>query len=143
MEIPKEVSIERALNRYRDNHGKESEYGRYVPISIIDNFFDSGDDGFQAIKKDVDGYIKIDSLTGKIIEKGGEPIPETRSYAKAFEEVEEAEIKELDKAPDNLKTDLENSLKGAKIALKYAEKSEKTEIRKFVKGLQISIKYLK
>ena len=143
MEIPKEISIERALNRYKNNSGGETEFGRYVPISVIDNFFDTGDDGFQALKTDVDGFIKIDSLSGKVMEKGGEPIPETRSYAKVFDEAETTQAMNFKTESNDLSNELKASLQGAKIALKYANSKEKIEISKFVKGLKITIKYLK
>jgi predicted ABC-type ATPase len=84
MEVPKEVAIERSMNRYKNNKGG-TEFGRYVPISIIDDFFRTGKEGLNEIKDSVDGYIIVDSLTHKITEKGGQDIPQDRDYAEIFE----------------------------------------------------------
>ena len=80
MDIPKEVSIERAMGRYKDNK-TGSKFGRYVPLEVINEFFASNKEGLEQIKKDVDGYVVVDSLTQEIIDKGGEPIPENRNYS--------------------------------------------------------------
>jgi predicted ABC-type ATPase len=80
MDVPKEISVERAMNRYRDNVGGKTKYGRYVPMSVIDDFYNTGKEGLDEIKKSVDGYIVVDSLTQKIIEKGGIALPKDRYY---------------------------------------------------------------
>ncbi len=84
MDVPKAVSIERAMNRFRNNKGGTTKFGRYVPISVIDDFFRTGKSGFEEIKKAVDGYILIDSLTMQIKEQGGEQIPHDRDYKAMF-----------------------------------------------------------
>ena len=138
MEIPKDVAIKRALERYRDNHGKEAEFGRYVPIDVIDEFFDSGDEGFQALKKDVSGYIKMDSLTGKIIEAGGQKLPATRSYAKVFNE----DFVEETPAEKSTKEKIESAISGMKIAIKYATGKKKKEYEGSLASYKIQLKYL-
>jgi predicted kinase len=198
MDIPKEVSIERAMGRYRDNK-TGSKYGRYVPLEVIEEFFTTGKAGLEEIKTQVDGYVVVDSLSQTIIEKGGEEIPNNRDYsvimtgqvpAETYQvgdvvEVEKSiggkhgtkaritkkvkdgnenkyellfpdassfwtnemslkgkttETTTTDVAPS--KEDLKASLEGAKIALKYADKSEKDALKEYIEGLKISIKYL-
>lgn len=80
MDIPKEISMQRAMDRYRNNNGGKIKYGRYVPMWIIDDFYKTGKEGLDEIKKSVDGYILVDSLSQKVIEKGGIPLPKDRDY---------------------------------------------------------------
>ena len=89
MDVPKAVSTERAMNRFRDNKGGKTKYGRYVPKSVIDDFFSTGKEGLNEIKNSVDGYIVVDSLTQKIIDKGGIQVPQDRNYAEMFEKGKE------------------------------------------------------
>lgn len=84
MDVPKEVSIDRALKRFQNNSSGKTEFGRYVPLSVIDDFFSTGKSGYEEIKAAVDGYILIDSLTQKVVEKGGEEIPSDRNYSAMF-----------------------------------------------------------
>ena len=140
MEIPKEVSIKRALLRYKENRGGEAEYGRYVPISVIDEFFDTGDKGFQSLKNDVDGFIKIDSLTNKVIERGGEPIPETRSYAEVFEQPEKTSPERVERKPT--KEDIMAAESAAKTMLKYADAKTKKDLNGYLKALKVLKKYV-
>jgi predicted kinase/TfoX/Sxy family transcriptional regulator of competence genes len=93
MDVPKEVSIQRALGRYQDNKGGTTQYGRYVPMEVIEDFFNTGKAGFENIKNAVDGYILVDSMTGKIIERGGEPIPQDRDYSVMFDEQNQKAVK--------------------------------------------------
>ena len=119
MEVPKAVSVERAMSRYKNNKGGKTKYGRYVPMDVIDDFFKTGKAGLEEIKHSVDGYIVVDSLTQKIIEKGGMNIPQDRDYAKMFEQGQETpepfilmnEQMELESAIEML-TELLPDLKG-------------------------------
>lgn len=83
MDIPYGVARKRALDRYKKS-------GRYVPMDVIDDFFKvipdhngltMGQYALNQLKDVVDGYVVVDSITGDIIEKGGEPMPEERHYA--------------------------------------------------------------
>ncbi len=91
MDVPKEVSVERAMNRYVSNKGGKTKYGRYVPMSVIEDFFRTGKQGYEEIKKSVDGYILVDSLTQKIVERGGMEIPADREYSGVFKQSEGVE----------------------------------------------------
>lgn len=93
MDVPREVSIQRAMQRYQDNKEGSTPFGRYVPIGVINDFFDTGKAGFENIKNDVDGYVLVDSMTGKIVENGGEPIPTDRDYKVMFENATEKAVK--------------------------------------------------
>jgi predicted ABC-type ATPase len=94
MDVPKEVSIQRAMNRYRNNSGGKTKYGRYVPMSVIDDFYKTGKEGLDEIKKSVDGYVVVDSLTEKIIQKGGIPLPKDRYYENMVNDSPKTESKE-------------------------------------------------
>ena len=88
-------------------------------MDVIDDFFKTGKAGLEEIKHSVDGYIVVDSLTQKIIEKGGMNIPQDRDYAKMFEQGQETpepfilmnEQMELESAIEML-TELLPDLKG-------------------------------
>lgn len=82
MDIPYGVARKRALNRYKTK-------GRYVPMEVIDDFFKvlpdhngltMGQFALDELKNIVDGYIVIDGITGQIISKGGEALPQERIY---------------------------------------------------------------
>jgi len=94
MDVPKEISIERAMNRYRNNSGGKIKYGRYVPMSVIDDFYKTGKEGLDEIKKSVHGYIVVDSLTQNIIQKGGIPLPKDRYYENMVNDKPKTEYKE-------------------------------------------------
>jgi len=142
MEIPKEISIQRAMGRYQSNKGGKQKYGRYVPLFVIEEFFQTGDEVFQQIKPMVDGYIKVDSLTQEIIEKGGESIPSDRSYYRVFEKSETApEIAKLDPVKQEQPIDLKGALDSFKILYKYATGAEKTKIKGAMDSLKILLKY--
>jgi len=140
MDIPKEEAIKRALGRFKNNNGGEAEYGRFVPISVIDDFFKTGDSGFQQLKKEVDGYIKIDSLTQKVVERGGISIPEDRPYYRITTD-QPTETKKVEKENVSL-NDLKEILAGAKITAKYLSGKEKQEMKEYISGLEITIKYM-
>lgn len=140
MDIPKDEAIKRALGRFKNNNGGEAEYGRFVPISVIDDFFKTGDDAFQKLKKEVDGYIKIDSLTQKVVERGGIDIPEDRPYYRITKDQPEPK-KEVQKETVSL-ADLKEILNGAKVTVKYLTGKEKQEMKDYISGLEITIKYM-
>ncbi len=141
MDVPKEVSIERAMSRYVNNKGGKIQYGRYVPLNVIDDFFATGKEGFNEIKKSVDGYVLVDSLTQKIIEKGGMQIPQNRDYKEMFEVGNE---KATIFAPQNVvlntrlkllqKMIAKNPTDILKTRIKIVEKMLSKEVQKFAKG---------
>ena len=75
--VPYEVIKKRALERYQKS-------GRFVPMEVIDDFFEKGKTALNKIKEQVDGYMIIDGSNRdyEIIEKGGMQLPKTRKYAK-------------------------------------------------------------
>ena len=75
--VPYEVIKKRALERYQES-------GRFVPMEVIDDFFEKGKKALNKIKEQVDGYMIIDGSNRdyEIIEKGGMQLPKTRKYAK-------------------------------------------------------------
>ena len=161
MNIPKEDSIKRALKRYQDNNAKNGEFGRYVPISVIEDFYGTGDEAFQMLKKEVDGYIKVDGIKQLIEERGGMQLPENRSYAglgtnvapkietkpkeviapkaEPIEVVKVEEVIETAK-PVNKVDFTEKRLKALKISLRFSK--DKAMVEKRIKALEISLKVL-
>lgn len=82
LDIPYAVAIKRALERYQKS-------GRYVPVEVIDDFFKvrpnsggktMGQYALDELKTMVDGYIVVDGLTGRTIDKGGKDFPKERDY---------------------------------------------------------------
>lgn len=75
--VPKDVIVKRALERYKKS-------GRFVPLEVIDDFFEKGTAAMEQLKAQVDGYMIIDGSNTdyKIIERGGEELPQDRNYSK-------------------------------------------------------------
>lgn len=75
--IPKKVVQKRALERYKKS-------GRFVPMSVIDDFYKNGDETFDKVKTKVDGYIVVDGSTFdyNVIDTGGKSLPNKRIYEK-------------------------------------------------------------
>jgi predicted ABC-type ATPase len=75
--VDRDVIIKRALERYQKS-------GRFVPLEVIEDFFEKGKTAFNQLKKDVDGYMVVDgsSQDYKIIEQGGIKLPQNREYSK-------------------------------------------------------------
>ena len=101
--VPKEVAIERSLQRYKKS-------GRFVPIEVIEDFFDKGKSAMEQIKKEVDGYMIVDGGNSNydIIEQGGMKLPQNREYSKIGSPIEITEdevVREFKKGgevdPDN------------------------------------------
>jgi len=80
--VPKEVVIKRALERYKKS-------GRFVPLEVIEDFFDKGKSALNEVKTKVDGYMVIDGSNTdyNVIEKGGMQLPKTRLYSKIGEQI--------------------------------------------------------
>ena len=75
--VPYETVVTRNLNRYRKS-------GRFVPIEVIDDFYEKGTAAFEKLKGEVDGYVVVDGSSHdyNIIEQGGMEIPNIREYDK-------------------------------------------------------------
>ena len=75
--VQKDVIVKRALERYKKS-------GRFVPLEVIDDFFEKGKTALQQLKEEVDGYMIVDGSNSdyKIIERGGEELPQDRNYSK-------------------------------------------------------------
>lgn len=75
--VPKDVIVKRALERYKKS-------GRFVPLEVIDDFFDKGKSALNEIKEKVDGYMIVDGSSNdyRIIEEKGIKLPQNRVYSK-------------------------------------------------------------
>lgn len=76
MKIPYETSVKRALGRYQRGGSK----GRYVPMTVINEYFENEGVTFEKIKPLVDGWILVDGETHSVLENGGSAIPTDRQY---------------------------------------------------------------
>lgn len=83
--ITEKTAKERALQRYKKS-------GRFVPMSVIEDFFRNGKETLNKLKNLVDGYIVVDGSTPEynIIEQGGIRLPNERIY----EELGNVKLKE-------------------------------------------------
>ena len=75
--VQKDVIVKRALERYKKS-------GRFVPLEVIDDFFDKGTSAMEQLKFMVDGYMIIDGSNTdyKILSQGGMRLPKKRNYSK-------------------------------------------------------------
>lgn len=75
--IPKKVVKKRALERYQKS-------GRFVPLAVVDDFYENGEKTFDQVKSKVDGFIVVDgsNFDYNVIEKGGKSLPNKRLYEK-------------------------------------------------------------
>lgn len=101
--VDKDVIIKRALERYKRS-------GRFVPLEVIDDFFDKGTNAMEQLKFMVDGYMIIDGsdTNYKILNQGGMRLPKKRNYSKIGQPIQitqEEIVTELKKGgeldPDN------------------------------------------
>jgi predicted ABC-type ATPase len=88
--VPKDVIIKRALERYKKS-------GRFVPLEVIEDFFEKGKTAFNDLKKEVDGYMVIDGSNQdyEIIEQGGIKLPTNREYSKLGSKIDPKDIPAL------------------------------------------------
>ena len=75
--VDEQVIKKRALERYQKS-------GRFVPMAVIDDFFQKGKTALNELKSKADGYMVIDGsdTNYKIIERGGMRLPKRRAYSK-------------------------------------------------------------
>lgn len=81
--VPKEVVVKRAIERYKKS-------GRFVPLEVIDDFFNKGTEALDRLKSQVDGYMVVDGSNTeyRVIERGGMRLPKNRNYSKIGEPIE-------------------------------------------------------
>ena len=84
--VPKDVIVKRALERYKKS-------GRFVPLEVIDDFFEKGTSAMEQLKFMVDGYMIVDGSNKdyKIISQGGMRLPKRRNYSKIGQPIEISE----------------------------------------------------
>jgi predicted ABC-type ATPase len=101
--VPKDVVINRSIERYKKS-------GRFVPLEVIDDFFNKGTEALEKLKSQVDGYMVVDGSDNqyRVIERGGMRLPKNRNYSKIGEPIEikeEEVVRELKRGgeinPDN------------------------------------------
>lgn len=74
--VPKDVIVDRILKRYQKT-------GRFVPLEVVDDFFQKGRSAFEQLKDMVDGYMVVDGSNQEyaVIERGGMELPKERAYS--------------------------------------------------------------
>jgi len=101
--VPKDVVVKRSIERYKKS-------GRFVPLEVIDDFFEKGTEALEKLKSQVDGYMIVDgsNMNYKVIETGGIKLPKNRNYSKIGEPITVTEteiVKEFKRGgqinPDN------------------------------------------
>lgn len=92
--VPYNEVKERMLKRYQK--GDEQGRGRFVPVSVIDDFFSKGKAALDDLKTKVDGYMVVDASTRDyhIIEEGGISLPKSRDYSMIGKPFTVKEVKE-------------------------------------------------
>lgn len=158
MELPKELSVERALGRYQRS-------GRYVPMDVINGFYEKlpppinmpkGKYSLDQLKPLVDGYVVVDSQTQKIVERGGNRLPKDRIYRGNLNldfaghrlpdhEKPVADTVEPQPAAEPEMSDKEyikDQIAALKIAVAYMKGKEKTETMDIIADLKTALKYL-
>jgi predicted ABC-type ATPase len=79
LKVPWDVSRKRTLERYvKGSTGME--YGRYVPMGVVDEANQAGTKAFEELKTKADGYMIVDGVTREIVEKGGRDLLADRGY---------------------------------------------------------------
>jgi predicted ABC-type ATPase len=89
--VPKDVIVKRALERYKKS-------GRFVPLEVIDDFFDKGKSALNEIKEKVDGYMIVDGGSNdyRIIEEKGIKLPQNRVYSQLGYSIDEEQFNRND-----------------------------------------------
>ena len=136
--VPKDVIVDRALKRY----GKS---GRFVPLEVIDDFFDKGKDALNEIKNKVDGYMIIDGSSGdyKVIEEGGMKLPKTRKYGQIGTPMKKK--KKLEFGGDitqnfDVRSPLGTYAKGGKLSKKFSDYLQSDSGEIYLEWYESSIK---
>lgn len=132
------MARKRALERYKKT-------GRYVPMDVIDDFFKvlpdkggltMGQYALNQLKEYVDGYIVIDGLTGQIISKGGEQMPEQRVYeSQAIIEAQRALLPAVDKSAEDQGQEILDTIAGLEILAEMGDQ----EAIDTIEGLKLLI----
>ena len=79
LKVPWEVSRKRTLERYVKG-SKGMDYGRYVPVQVVDAANQAGTKAFEDIRNKADGFMVVDGVSGEIVEKGGRDLLADRGY---------------------------------------------------------------
>lgn len=93
--VDEDTIKQRALKRYQKS-------GRFVPLEVIDDFFNKGTSALENLKSMVDGYMIVDGSTSdyKVIDRGGLQLPKDRKYSnigRPIEVTEEEVVREYKK----------------------------------------------
>lgn len=136
MEIPYAEAKRRVLERYRDG----GEKGRYVDVAIVDQFFEKvgeksrGQASLDALKPLVDGYIVADGISGRVLEKGGKPIPVQRPEDIYGEPLKKAEAKPEPKIDKDF---IERKISGLRKVAMLVEGEELDMVNRRIKALKL------
>lgn len=151
MEIPYAEARARVLDRYKMGGDK----GRYVDISIVDQFFEKvgdktrGQASLDALKPMVDGFIVADGITGRILQEGGKPMPTNRDdvYGEALAKAERERAEKASKAkksaiPTINRAFIIQQIESISIALEFLDGDALEAAVDQISALEIAIEYI-
>jgi len=79
VQVPWDVSRKRTIERYVRG-SKDGNFGRYVPMAVVDEANQNGIKAFDELKFKADGFMVVDGMTGQVTEKGGKDLLVDRGY---------------------------------------------------------------
>lgn len=120
IDVPKEISYQRVMERYQRT-------GRFVPLDVVQEVYDTGHEAFNQIKKMVSGWILVDGVNGTVVERGGESIPTNRDYLN-LQQAKKLLNGDSDKKPSKPEPDKAKKIKIAKA--KAAAQAQRIRILK-------------
>jgi predicted ABC-type ATPase len=135
VDVPKDYAIKRVLERYQHT-------GRYVPLSVVDEFYSHASNHFDHIKTLVDGWMEVDGETAEIkYPIHGEPIPQDREYFTQDTSTLPKEPEKLKEVVDEAinKAEIREIIDGLEIALEGLEGEERESLQEIIDGLLIAI----
>jgi hypothetical protein len=129
--------------------------GRYVDISIVDQFFEKvgdktrGQASLDALKPMVDGFIVADGITGRILQEGGKPMPTNRDdvYGEALAKAERERAEKASKAkksaiPTINRAFIIQQIESISIALEFLDGDALEAAVDQISALEIAIEYI-
>lgn len=132
--IPYSTIKKRALERYRKGGANK---GRFVPMEVIDEYFEAGKTALNELKSLVDGYMVIDGndKNYKILERGGMELPVDRDYSVIGQPIPAAPV-----VPVFDSAFINKRISNLKMAIKLKTAKDIAFTQKRIKGLELQLK---
>jgi predicted kinase len=129
--IPYSTIKKRALERYRKGGANK---GRFVPMEVIDEYFEAGKSALNELKSRVDGYMVIDGndKNYKIMERGGMELPVDRDYSVIGQPIPAAPVFDAGF--------ISKRIASLKLSIKLKTAKDIAFTQKRIKGLELQLK---